>query len=184
MSPYSAPWPAQTPHPTASSSSSSPISVQKKGKRAEKAPRNVMDLTLESRGIANQSEIDTAKAQCFDSDNAVYSCWPLNSTFVDQGDSTQFVWNSNQPSFRQFNLVDIALIRADNGHTVSTFLSQTNPTNRAGFIPLTVDDPWWGSDGSRWDGTPLSFPFYFLVDTTGDDFRTAQPQATFTAIRK
>ncbi|KLO17274.1 hypothetical protein SCHPADRAFT_821630 [Schizopora paradoxa] len=184
MSPVSVPWPAQTPHPTASSSSS-PISVQKKGKRAEMPSRTERDLSLYPRGIANQSQIGASisKAECFDSSNAVYSCWPLNSTFVNQSDSTQFVWNSNQPSFRQFNLVDIALIRADTGRTVTSFLSQTNPTNRAGSIPLTVDDPWWGSDGSQWDGTPLSFPFYFLVDTSGDDFRTAQPQATFTAVQ-
>jgi len=151
MSPYSVPWPEQTPHPTASTSSSSPITVQKRGKRAATTPRSDKAVMLQLRGIANQTEIDGAKEECFDSSNAVWSCWPINTSIVDQGDSTQFVWNSNQPSIRQFNLVDIALIRADNGHTVSTFLNTPNPTNRAGFIPLTVDDPWWGSDGSRWD---------------------------------
>lgn len=92
--------------------------------------------------------------------------------------------NSNQPSLLQFDLVDIALIRADSGATVSTFLKLPNPTNRAGSQPVTVDDPWWGANGASWPGSPVPFPFYFVIVPSGQDLIGGVPQATFTATRK
>lgn len=92
--------------------------------------------------------------------------------------------NSRLPNFAQFNLVDIALIRADTGDTVKTFRNVTNPSNEAGFQPVTADDDFWGSDGASWDGSPTPFPFYFVAVPSGTDFSSGLPQSTFTAVRE
>lgn len=41
--------------------------------------------------VAFQLSTEAAQARCFDSDNSVYSCWPISDTVVDQNDATQFV---------------------------------------------------------------------------------------------
>ncbi|KAL5501600.1 hypothetical protein ACEPAH_8860 [Sanghuangporus vaninii] len=177
----SSPWPAQTqlvPQPV----------PQMPPSHTAKRRRNPMDSRarfsrLARAEIANQTEIQEAQDRCFDSDNSVYSCWPTNETVIDQNDATQFVWNSRLPSFTQFNLVDIGLIRADTGEIVRTFENQSNPSNRAGSLPVVADDIWWASDGPRWDGEPTSFPFYFVVVATGTPIASGIPQSTFTAVQ-
>ena len=95
-----------------------------------------------------------------------------------------FAGNSRLPVFTQFNLVDIGLYRADTGELVESFTNQSNPTNRAGSLPIVADDVWWAEDGPRWDGEPTSFPFYFVVVASGTPIASGIPQATFTAVRE
>lgn len=133
--------------------------------------------------IANQTQIEEAMNECFDSDNSVVSCWPTNATVIEQNDSSAFIWNSRLPSFTQFNLVDIALFRADTGQIVRQWNDTTNPSNRAGSLPITTEDEWWGSQGPSWDGSPTPFPFYFAVVASGTPVISGQPQSTFTAVQ-
>ncbi|KAI5122461.1 hypothetical protein M0805_008772 [Coniferiporia weirii] len=169
------PWPAQTPLPPSPSPAvKRKRSVSDRHSRSVKHPRAT---------IANQTQIDQAKALCFDTGNAVLSCWPTSDTIVDQNEATQFVWNSNQPSFAQFNLVNIALFRADTGATIKTYNNTPNPTNRAGSLPITVDDDWWGANGASWSGEDTPFEFFFAIVQNGTNPVVGLPQATFTAIQ-
>lgn len=93
------------------------------------------------------------------------------------------IGNSNQPLFAKFDLVDIFLHRADTGDIISTYKNVANPRGIAGFLPVTASDPWWGSSGEDWPGTPVAFPFYFVIVGNGSSTGTASPQSTFTAIR-
>lgn len=92
--------------------------------------------------------------------------------------------NSRHPDFTQFNLVDIALKRADTGDIILQFLNQTNPTNRAGALPVIANDTWWGASGADWPGTNVAFPLCFIIVPSGKGFDYIPPQSTFTAIRK
>lgn len=168
----SSPWPVQTDGP----------SHVGKRKRIALDTRSRPPL-LPRDGIANQTEIDEAKELCANTDNSQLSCWPTSETRLTQGDNTQFVWNSKYPSFAQFNLVDIALFRADTGEQVETFNNTENPSNQAGSLPVQVGDAWWGSNGADWDGSPTPFPFYFVIAANGSALNTAVPQATFTATQ-
>ncbi|KAH8114620.1 hypothetical protein DFH11DRAFT_1508774 [Phellopilus nigrolimitatus] len=169
------PWPAQTSLPL-------PASHAAKRKRSA-VERRAPPSRLARATIANESQIDQAKTTCFDTDNSVLSCWPTADTVLDQNEATQFVWNSNQPSFAQFNLVNIGLFRADTGAVVTSVSNYANPSNRAGSLPITAGDEWWGSSGSTWSGQDIPFAFYFVVVQNGTSLSAGLPQATFTAIQ-
>lgn len=66
-----------------------------------------------------------------------------------------------------------------------SYLDVPNPTDRAGLQHVPVNDTWWGERGADWNGGNQTFLFYFIV--TRNDVAldaSAEPQATFTAVRE
>jgi len=64
------------------------------------------------------------------------------------------------------------------------FRNLSNPSDQAGVVRAKVDDSWFGSDGLRWSGQNVSYPYYWVIirsDKTldGDE----HPQAIFTAVQ-
>jgi hypothetical protein len=95
------------------------------------------------------------------------------------------IGNSRLPEITQLNLVDIFLFHADSLTQVLHFANVTNPSDQAGLIRAQVNDTWWGAEGSDWQGTNISYPYYWVIirsDTTLDGSEI--PQAIFTAVRQ
>ncbi|KAI1793279.1 hypothetical protein LXA43DRAFT_233950 [Ganoderma leucocontextum] len=135
--------------------------------------------------IADQDAIDEAATRCqFESANDVVSCFPNTSTVFAQDEWATFVWNSRLPQWAQTNLVNIYLFQADSNDPVANQTNVTNPSGRAGQMHFQIDDAWWGSRGSNWDGQNQSFPFYFLITRNDKTIENTDiPQATFTAVQ-
>ncbi|KAF9005395.1 hypothetical protein BDQ17DRAFT_1423898 [Cyathus striatus] len=184
------PWPVQTPPPTPSSSASLPTARRHppKRRRIHDDPRASDFVSpLEARQIiADQSELQQASIDCqILSGNDVISCFPTSDTIVPQHQWAAFIWNSRRPELTQTNRVNIYLFRADSRQQVTSFTNQANPTNMAGMITAQVDDLWFGTDGANWNGSNVSFPFYWIItraDVSLDD-GNALPQATFSAVQ-
>ncbi|KAI0821991.1 hypothetical protein BC628DRAFT_1328350 [Trametes gibbosa] len=168
---YDFPSPAQTAPPT-------PVQHNLKRRRLPFAakPRDT--------SIVDQPQISAAEAQCFDSNNAVLSCWPQSSTTVAQHEWASFVWNSRLPQWAQTELVNIFLIQADTGIQVVNFTDVPNPLFVSGVKHVQVDDSWFGARGLQWNGQNVSFPFYFVITRNDRPLdNSAIPQATFTAVQ-
>src|SRR6266478_10256672 len=69
--------------------------------------------------------------------------------------------NSRLPALTQTNLVNIYLFHADSGSEVLRVTNQTNPFGRAGSIAKQVNDSWFPNGGVNYNGTPISYPFYW-----------------------
>ncbi|TBU31860.1 hypothetical protein BD311DRAFT_818724 [Dichomitus squalens] len=169
------PLPSPTPPPP-------PVPHGLKRRRAQTTP-----YVYEARdmSIVDQAAIDDAATRCqLDSGNDVISCFPNSSTVFAQDEWATFVWNSRLPQWAQTNLVNIYLFQADTGLPVTNQTNVTNPSGRAGQIHFQVDDAWWGSRGSEWNGQNLSHPFYFLITRNDKDIENTDiPQSTFTAVQ-
>jgi len=84
----------------------------------------------------------------------------------------------------QTNLVNIYLFHADSGNQILSVMNETNPFGRAGSIAKQVDDLWFPNGGLNFNGTPISYPYYWVItrsDATLDG--TEIPQATFSAVQ-
>lgn len=92
--------------------------------------------------------------------------------------------NSRRPEITQTNLVDIFLFRGDSQRQILHYPNFSNPTDQAGLIRAQVNDSWFGSDGLRWSGRNVSYPFYWVIirsDKTLDGNQVPQP--IFTAVQ-
>lgn len=92
--------------------------------------------------------------------------------------------NSRRPELTQTNLVDIFLFHGDSREQILHIRNQPNPSDQAGLITRQVDDSWWGTNGVKWNGKNISYPFYWVLissNKTLDGNQIAQP--TFTAVR-
>ncbi|PPQ85997.1 hypothetical protein CVT26_012754 [Gymnopilus dilepis] len=161
----SSPWPAPTPPPT---------------------KRRRVHVELEERQIiADQSQVAQAKQACqLLSGNNVYSCFPTADTVIPQHEWATFVWNSRLPFFTQTNLVDVFLFRADSQQQLLHFPNQPNPSDRAGSVSAQVNDTWFGDDGLKFNGTNVSFPFFWVVIRSDHTLDGNQiPQPIFTAVQ-
>jgi hypothetical protein len=81
--------------------------------------------------------------------------------------------------------VDIFLFHGDSRQQILHYPRVRNPSDQAGRINAQVNDSWWGSNGVRWNGKNISYPFYWVLipsDKTIDGNQIAQP--TFTAVRE
>lgn len=61
---------------------------------------------------------------------------------------------------------------------------QVNPSEMAGVRRAQVDDAWFGTQGLQFNGTNITYPFYWIItraDVVLDG--NAMPQATFTAVQ-
>ncbi|TFK39008.1 hypothetical protein BDQ12DRAFT_87246 [Crucibulum laeve] len=192
--PQNHPWPAATPAPVPSSSTSS-VDSSSVRRRSPKRRRiheiiplhaDASTSGLASRATADQAEIQQALHDCqVNSGNDVFSCFPTADTVIPQDDWAAFVWNSRRPEITQTNLVNIYLFRADSRRQVLSFLDQPNPTNQAGIVTAQVNDEWWGTDGANWNGKNVSFPFFWVI-TRNDvpvDNGNAIAQPIFTAVQ-
>ncbi|KAI0755141.1 hypothetical protein C8Q80DRAFT_1094119 [Daedaleopsis nitida] len=134
--------------------------------------------------IVDQPAIDAALAQCFDSANDVLSCYPNSSTVVAQHEWATFVWNSRLPQWAQTNAVNLYLFQADTGDPVVNFTNVPNPTTTAGQKHVQIDDRWFGSRGTDWDGQNVSFPFFWMITRNDTSIANSdRPQATFIAVQ-
>ncbi|KAI0304340.1 hypothetical protein B0F90DRAFT_1625956 [Multifurca ochricompacta] len=169
------PWPAQTPPPSHSR------------KRRILSPLPPLEhRTLFARQqVFNQSGVAEALQQCeFFSSNSVRSCFPTTDTIVPQHEWATFVWNSRLPDLTQTNQVNIYLFHADSGDEVLRVTDEVNPFGRAGSIAKQVNDSWFPNGGVNFNGTPISYPFYWVItrsDKTLDG--TEIPQSTFSAVQ-
>lgn len=92
--------------------------------------------------------------------------------------------NSNLPDFTQTDRVDIYLFHGDSLTQILHYPNQINPSGLAGFITAQVNDSWC-ADGEAWDGTDLTFPYYWLISRSDRTLDGSQiPQSTFHAVRK
>nr|GAT50577.1 predicted protein [Mycena chlorophos] len=136
--------------------------------------------------VADQSEVNSAKTACeVDSGNDVVSCFPTESTVIAQHQWAAFVWNSNLPQFTQTDRVNIYLFHGDSQEQILFFPNQVNPKGQSGYITAQVNDSWWGDRGTNYDGTNISYPFFWIMSRSDEsiDDGIAQPQATFTAVQ-
>lgn len=135
--------------------------------------------------ITDLPQIEQAKHQCqFQSGNDVWTCFPTNTTIVPQHQWAGIVWNSRQPDLRYTNLVNLYLFHADSQELVLQATNRTNPTADAGYYSALVDDRWFGSSGSQWNGANISRSYYWIVkrnDQALDGSETTQ--AIFTAVQ-
>ncbi|KAJ7600851.1 hypothetical protein C8J56DRAFT_19634 [Mycena floridula] len=191
------PWPVQTPtvaaphsrkrrresrdlpsNAAASSSALSKREITDFPQIRPSFPRSLISTRL-------TSSVEDAKTQCETfSGNDVFSCFPTGDSIIPQHQWAGFVWNSRLPDFTQTNKVNIYLFHADSGDQVLTIKDQLNPTGRAGFISQQVDDRWFGTRGSEWSGSNISYPFYWVVTRNDKELDgSAVPQAVFTAVQ-
>ncbi|VDB95119.1 unnamed protein product [Peniophora sp. CBMAI 1063] len=122
----------------------------------------------------------SAIQQCSNPGATIVSCFPTDRTTVYQGDTIDFVWNSNLPEFAQSGIVDIKVFRAlgDIEPSVLGLYNITNPTDgSAGKITVDVADSWF--DGP-YTGVNISTPFFFTIAPSGT---IPQKQPTFRAIQ-
>lgn len=174
------PWPQQTP--IAAVPPPSPYPRTTKRRRRDLFPH--VGLTPRQI-IADLDVIQEAANRCqLLSGNDVISCFPTTDTVIPQHEWASFVWNSRRPELTQTNKVDIYLFRADSNHQVLRARNQTNPFGSAGVYRAQVDDTWFGSDGTKWNGRNISFPFYWVIsrsDMTLDGSQISQP--IFSAVQ-
>ncbi|KAK6996794.1 hypothetical protein R3P38DRAFT_1959894 [Favolaschia claudopus] len=136
--------------------------------------------------VADQATVEAAKTQCqIFSGNEVLSCFPTGNTVVTQHQWADFVWNSNNPDFTQTDRVDVYLFHGDSLEQVLMMPNQVNPRGQAGVVSQQVNDTWWGTRGVDWNGSNISYPFYWLIARHGEslDDGRPKPQATFSAIQ-
>ncbi|KAJ6455429.1 hypothetical protein C8R45DRAFT_592949 [Mycena sanguinolenta] len=168
-SPSNPPWPERT------AASSPPLAGQHAS--TSKTARQV---------IADQAAVEAAETQCqIFSGNEVISCFPTADTVIAQHEFATFVWNSNNPNFLQTERVDIYLFHGDSQEQILSILDEVNPAGQAGHVSRQVNDTWWGTRGANWDGTNISYPFYWLIARHGEslDDGTLIPQTTFSAVQ-
>lgn len=95
-----------------------------------------------------------------------------------------FEGNSRRPELARTNLVDVFLFHGDSRTQILHFPSLPNPTDQAGRISTQVNDSWWGTRGELWNGSNISYPFYWvLISSTTTLDGNEIPQATFSAVR-
>lgn len=180
------PWPDPTPAASTSSSSSRRSTKRRRIQHKALEARASTSKSARRQIVADQSEVQTALVNCeFYSGNNVFSCFPTAQTVIPQHQWASFVWNSRRPDLTQTNLVDIFLFRGDSGQQILHFPNTSNPTDQAGLLTAQVNDSWWGTDGKNWNGSNISYPFYWVIirsDKTLDGNQVAQP--TFTAVRE
>ncbi|PFH53360.1 hypothetical protein AMATHDRAFT_73535 [Amanita thiersii Skay4041] len=181
------PLPIQTPPPL-----DSPLPPSLRTRKSKRRKRSLPSLDLRAstsktarQVIAFQDQIEEARRQCqLLSGNNVISCFPKANTIIPQHEWAAFVWNSRLPEFTQTNLVDIYLFRADSQQEILRFRNQINPFGQAGSITARVDDRWWGEDGRKWNGTNVTFPFYWLISRSDEELNGSQlPQSIFSAVQ-
>lgn len=179
------PWPDPTPAASTSSSSSRRSTKRRRIQHKALEARASTSKSARRQIVADQSEVQTALVNCeFYSGNNVFSCFPTAQTVIPQHQWASFVWNSRRPDLTQTNLVDIFLFRGDSGQQILHFPNTSNPTDQAGLLTAQVNDSWWGTDGKNWNGSNISYPFYWVIirsDKTLDGNQVAQP--TFTAVQ-
>jgi hypothetical protein len=98
---------------------------------------------------------------------------------------TSTTGNSRRPEITQINLVDIFLFRGDSLTQILHYPKQPNPNDQAGMVTAQVNDSWWGSNGSNWNSSNITYPFYWVVirsDKTLDGSEIPQP--IFHAVRE
>ncbi|KZT11853.1 uncharacterized protein LAESUDRAFT_808813 [Laetiporus sulphureus 93-53] len=135
-------------------------------------------------GIADQSAVYTAQSDCFDSDNAVFSCFPTGDTIFSQHQWAYFVWNSRLPQFAQTNEVDLLLYNAESLEQVLSITNQTNPSTTSGSVSVCVNDTWFGADAANWDGENITSAYYWVITpSTKTEVIYQSPQSTFSAVQ-
>ncbi|KAF7291675.1 hypothetical protein HMN09_01258800 [Mycena chlorophos] len=152
--------------------------------------------------VADQSEVNSAKTACeVDSGNDVVSCFPTESTVIAQHQWAAFVWNSNLPQFTQTDRVNIYLFHGQSSacnppfvshpkqeilkSKSSSFPTKSIPRASLGTSRRRLTTRWWGDRGTNYDGTNISYPFFWIMSRSDEsiDDGIAQPQATFTAVQ-
>ncbi|KAF7365611.1 hypothetical protein MVEN_00434600 [Mycena venus] len=187
-SPLNPPWPERT-----AASSSPPVGHAfdlKTGQTGHSRP-GCRRYTFSRRNLSLRPsyfvfDADAAMTQCeIFSGNEVISCFPTADTVFAQHEYATFVWNSNNPDFLQTERVDIYLFHGDSLEQVLAIPDQVNPSEQAGFVRRQVDDTWWGTRGANWNGSNISYPFYWLIARHGEslDDGTLKPQTTFSAVQ-
>jgi hypothetical protein len=154
--------------------------------RKRKIPPSLEYRSLNARQqVFNQTGVAEALQQCeYYSSNSVISCFPTTDTIVPQHEWATFVWNSRLPDLTQTNLVNIYLFHADSGYEILRVTNETNPFGRAGSIAQQVNDSWFPSGGVSYNGTPISYPYYWVITRSDKSLDgTEIPQATFTAVQ-
>ncbi|KAF9019184.1 hypothetical protein BDZ89DRAFT_959448 [Hymenopellis radicata] len=193
--PYqNAPWPAQTPAAApGSSSSSSPsssLASSSSRQRALKRRRSFgISHELSARQVVDQSAVEQAEYNCqVFSGNDVITCFPTEDSVFPQHQWATVVWNSGLPQFTQTKLVNVYLFSGDSRQLRQQFLNQPNPSNQAGSLTSQVNDVWFGEDAANWNGSNLTYTFYWVVTrnditNTSEAFSDAFTQSHFTAIQ-
>ncbi|KAJ7644340.1 hypothetical protein FB45DRAFT_1053117 [Roridomyces roridus] len=175
-------WPEQTPAPE-----TTPRSFKR---------RRTLHPPLQPRGgstskimarqtVTDQGDVDKAKTTCeIGSGNDVVSCFPNANTLIPQHQWAAFVWNSNLPAFTQTEKVNIYLFHGDSLEQILFYPNVTNPKGRSGYITAQVNDSWWGDRGTNWDGTNISYPFFWIMSRNDEPLDGSQkPQSTFSAVQ-
>ncbi|KAJ7645556.1 hypothetical protein DFH06DRAFT_1211702 [Mycena polygramma] len=176
-------WPAQTPTPDPSPTRKAkrrrtlhPASPQPRGSTSKMARQIVTD----------KGAVASAKTNCeINSGNDVVSCFPTADTVIPQHQWATFVWNSNLPDFTQTDRVNIYLFHGDSQQQILFFENQINPKGQAGSVTAQVNDSWWGDRGVNWNGSNISYPFFWIMSRSDQslDEGTQKPQATFQAVQ-
>jgi hypothetical protein len=98
---------------------------------------------------------------------------------------SSFPGNSRRPEITQTNRVDIYLFHGDSLTQLLHYPNQINPTDQAGMITAQVNDSWWGDNGSKWNGSNITYPFYWLLSRSDEPLDGSQlPQTVFHAVRE
>ncbi|KAI0726308.1 hypothetical protein C8Q72DRAFT_535141 [Fomitopsis betulina] len=135
-------------------------------------------------GEADSDQVEQALSQCYNTDNAVYSCFPTSDTVISQHEWVHFVWNSKLPQFHITNAVDIFLYNADSSTLIQTWTNQVNPASSAGQVSACVNDSWWGGDGANWNGENITSQYFFAITpTTQTGVAYQSPISTFAAVQ-
>ena len=93
--------------------------------------------------------------------------------------------NTNLPQFTQTNQVNLYLFSATTQKVLLSFLNQTNTRGEAGVLSTPVNDSWWGDRGTQWQGSNVTFLYYWVVTRSDQGLAdTFTPQAQFSAVRK
>lgn len=165
----------------ASTSSPSKRRVQREHLERRKRSANV----ARQQQIADMDAIVAAEQACqLFSANNVLSCYPNSSTVVYQDQWTYLVFNSRLPQYQPSNLVNIYLFHGESQTQINSWLNVQSPNGRAGTFPALINDSWWGSQGSAWNGQNRSYLFYWVITPNGGPLGNSYtPQATFTAVQ-
>ncbi|TRM64000.1 hypothetical protein BD626DRAFT_547755 [Schizophyllum amplum] len=182
-SPTESPWPTQTPGPDAGPSTTA--TQRKRRRTSDRSLWQERDAILPRQDIADQAAIQDAMYECqVMTDNARLSCYPTADADIPQHQYASFVWNSRLPQYAQRDLVDIYLFQGDTLDQILYFSDVINPQFEAGVIRAQVNDSWWGDRGSNWDGSNISYPFYWVVTPAGNGLDgTETTQTIFSAIQ-
>ncbi|TFY51649.1 hypothetical protein EVJ58_g10456 [Rhodofomes roseus] len=135
--------------------------------------------------LACPSTPRAAYQDCYNVDNAVYSCFPTSNISLAQNQWVEFVWNSRLPQFTNTNEVDIFLYNADSQELVQSWSNVANPASNSGQVGACVNDSWWGNNnGSNWDGSNITSQYYFAITpNTQDAVAYRFPISTFAAVQ-